>query len=164
MAHYSFFSQKKISMKKKLLLAALLFFATSGLYAQNTLGVRVGVFGGYDIEVSFQATTTNGGLEFDLGPCNHQDRDFFDFIGLYQWRWDVGHGFCGYLGCGPSLRIYTDHDTEYNPLGIGVAAQAGISYQLPIPLQLSLDLRPSTDIFNLRALYWSFALSARYRF
>lgn len=151
-------------MKKIILFFTLILTLVTQATAQHNLGVRIGGFGGYDIEVSWQTTIGNSNIEIDFGPANHRDRDYVGFIGIYQWHWELGNDFSWYAGFGPVMRIYTDHDTEHNPLGLGGAGQVGIAYKFPIPLQISLDLRPSFDLFNLKAFYWSAALSARYRF
>lgn len=171
-------------MKKTLLLLTILFAIQTQLFGaqsqthlsyaeekenpqvpeQHNLGVRIGGFGGYDFEVSWQTVIGNGTVELDFGPANHRNRDYVGFIGIYQWSWEIGNEFYVYAGVGPSMRIYTDNDTEYNPLGLGAAGQAGIAYRFPMPLQISLDLRPSFDLFNLKAHYWSLGLGIRYRF
>ena len=108
--------------------------------AQN-LGVRLGT----GTELSYQQNL--GGvsrLEFDLGLdgiFNNNEWNFFCLTGIYQFHWNIVDKLGWYIGPGATVGFYSwkGHSSE---LGALVGGQLGIDYELPIPLQLSLDVRP----------------------
>ena len=63
---------------------------------------------------------------------------------------------------GSTIGIFPDADKSF---GIAVGGQIGIDYELPIPLQLSLDARP---MWNFLGAYngfgWGACLGIRYMF
>ncbi len=62
----------------------------------------------------------------------------FTLTGIHQWVFGIQDGLNWYLGVGPQIGAVN------NSFGIGIAGQAGIEYYVPnVPLQLSLDYRPS---------------------
>ena len=70
--------------------------------------------------------------------------------------------FGWYVGPGATIGIFPDADKSF---GIAVGGQIGIDYELPIPLQLSLDARP---MWNFLGAYngfgWGACLGIRYMF
>lgn len=136
----------------------------SGLNAQvkgNALGLRLAneAHGG---EISFQAALGRANrLELDLGFNNrYESYHGYELTGVYQWVWglnQIGTGLNWYLGLGGTVGTY-------NPdFGLGIVGQIGLEYNFNIPLQISLDWRPT--IFNSYYTYYGGnGLSIRYRF
>lgn len=153
---------------KKLIL--VLFFAGSlagALNAQSygkALGFRfANEFNGGEITYHTPLGFKNR-LELDLGlkQWKHNDAGSgFQLTGIYQWVWDLnalGKGFNWYAGLGGSLGTYNN-----SIFGIGVVGQLGIEYNFNIPLQISLDWRP-TILNSYYTYYGGNGLSLRYRF
>lgn len=132
----------------------------SAIQAQNNnlraLGLRFGGGDGVGTEISYQQFI--GGpnrLEFDLGIYDNGWNDGFKFTVLYQWMHPLVDGFDWYAGAGGGVGsrdidqghpIYDDDDDE--GVFIDAAGVIGIEYNFPIPLQLSLDLRPEIGLIN----------------
>ena len=117
-------------------------------------------------EISFQAPLGRANrLELDLGFNNWYERYYgygpgFELTGVYQWVWglnQIATGLNWYLGLGGTVGTY-------NPdFGLGIVGQVGLEYNFKIPLQISLDWRPT--IFNSYYTYYGGnGLSIRYRF
>lgn len=153
-------------MKKIFLILVAVLGLSFAVSAQNNLGIRVGS----GTELSWQkGLNTNNRLEFDLGLdgiFNNEDWNFICLTGIYQWHWNIVDKFGWYVGPGATVGFYTweGHSSE---LGLGVGGQIGIDYELPIPLQLSLDVRPMwylTDNGFHDGLGWNACLGIRYMF
>lgn len=151
-------------MKKILLVfIAVLGFAFEA-YAQNgAIGVRLGggssLYGG---EISYQLPVIgNNRVELDLGFSGNE---YLNLAGIYQWTGPITGDFGWYVGPGINLGCCIHH-------GFGIAAilQGGVEYNFPtIPLQLSLDARPSWDFIKREGcMYngfgWGIALGIRYK-
>jgi len=115
-------------------------------------------------EVSFQSglSKTNR-LELDLGFNNWNEHYYghgFELTGVYQWVWglnQIATGLNWYAGLGASVGTYNSN------FGLGIVGQLGLEYNFNIPLQISLDWRPT--IFNSYYTYYGGnGLSIRYRF
>ena len=137
-AYYLIMSnQKKMTMKKIYVLAIVVFCSTfavsAGESGENALGVRFG-YGG---EVSYQRMLGSyNRLEIDAG----WNSKYLGVAGIYHWVWDLsnlGPGFKWYAGIGAQVGI---HESDF---ALGIAGDIGIEYNFTIPLQLSLDYRPT---------------------
>ncbi|HEY5590283.1 MAG TPA: hypothetical protein VIK55_04625 [Paludibacter sp.] len=134
--------------------------AINAQVAGTTLGVRfANEFNGG--ELSFQKPLGNANrLELDLG-LNHWAYSGFQLTGIYQWVWSldqVATGLNWYAGLGGSLGTYDNSN-----FGLGFVGQLGIEYNFNIPLQISLDWRPT--LFNTYYTYYGGnGLSLRYIF
>ena len=136
--------------------------------AQNNLGVRLGSGSyGHGAELSWQkGLGDNNRLELDLGFNglfnNTNLYQFINLTGVYQWHWYIADKFGWYVGPGATIGIFPDAEKSF---GIAVGGQIGIDYELPIPLQLSLDARP---MWNFLGAYngfgWGACLGIRYMF
>lgn len=125
----------------------------------NAQSSAIGLRGGYGCELSYQRMLSpSSRAEFDLGLF-YAD---FNVAGMYQWVWGldnvIAEGFAWYAGVGADLLIG-------NNLRIGALGQIGLEYNfIDIPLQISLDYRPTIffdeDGFEGRGV----ALGVRYRF
>lgn len=157
-------------MKKRFLLLVLLmsFYSTLSVEAK---GKAIGVRGGNGGEISFQ--TALGGinrLELDLGLNDWDDNSGyagFGLTGVYQWVWrldELAPGFKWYLGVGPQLGSW--NNKKYSGFALGVVGQVGLEFNFKIPLQLSLDYRPSWYVLPNRygGAWEGAALGIRYRF
>ena len=123
----------------------------------NAIGLR---FGGGNTEISFQHALSDANrIEADLGFWYGGG---FSLNGVYQWTFDLSAlapGFNWYVGPGAALSVF---DSNIN---VGIGGQIGIEYNFEIPIQLSLDYRPTFYLLD----NWGFvsndvALSIRYRF
>jgi hypothetical protein len=150
-------------------------FAASTMFAQSTgthaIGLRFGGGDGFGTEISYQQYV--GGpnrLEFDLGFFDSEWIDGFKLTAMYEWVHPLEEGFYWYAGVGAGLGqrdfdnghpVFDDDDDE----GIFMDADAllGIEYNFPIPLQLSLDLRPEIGLIN-DDFDMGFGLGVRYVF
>lgn len=160
-------------MKKMILTLALAVSMVGALSAQssrNAIGLRFGNGG----EISFQSALGNANrLELDLG-LNSWDNNYgysgFGLTGVYQWVWrldDLAPGFKWYLGLGPQIGSwYGNYNSNYQGFALGVVGQIGLEFNLSIPLQLSLDYRPSWYVLpnSYGGAYGGIALGIRYKF
>jgi hypothetical protein len=160
-------------MKKMILTLALVAGMMSTLSAQsekNAIGLRFGNGG----EITFQSTlSTTNRLELTLGLNswdNNQGYSGFGLTGIYQWVWNLDElapGFKWYAGLGPQIGSWSgDHNSDYKGFALGIAGQVGIEYNFNIPLQLSLDYRPSWYVLpnSYGGAYDVIALAVRYKF
>ena len=163
---YLFLQKTKItkSMKKIILTLALAVSLVGALSAQvdgKAIGIRfANEFNGGELTFNTALGHANR-LELDLG-LNHwsNSNGGVQLTGVYQWVWgldQVATGLNWYAGLGGSLGSYTSN------FGIGIVGQIGLEYNFNIPLQISLDWRPT--IFNSYYTYYGGnGLSIRYRF
>lgn len=141
-------------------------FLTSQLVAQTNLGVRIGGWGGYGGEVSFQkGIASNNRIEADLGIRAGSGYSGFSLVGIYQWTFELADGFSWYVGPGASLGVwsYDVVTSDYNGFFLAVNGQIGIEYNFSAPIQLSLDYRPGVSITG-GGWFNDFGLGIRYRF
>ena len=163
---------------KKLLTTIVMFALMAGVaMAQpKAIGARVG----YNFEVSYQHTISNGMLEVDAGLSPFitstgimytEDGAQFvqrynygraELILAYDWMMNIQSGFYWYLGVAAgvswgygeffNLPHYDKHGklVEFRRLGLPVGAQIGLEYDFNIPLNLSVDWRPMINLFGLR--------------
>lgn len=148
-------------MRKIIFVLALSLSFVSAMNAQvagKAIGVRfANEFNGG--ELTFQTPLGRANrLELDLGFNNWRySNSGFQLTGVYQWVWGITTGLNWYVGLGASAGSYTSN------LGLGIVGQLGIEYNFNIPLQISLDWRPT--IFNSYYTYYGGnGLSLRYRF
>ena len=162
-------------MKKVL----LLLFAIIGLgfvasAQNNAIGVRVGGGQGYyGAEISYQRSLCGiHRLEADLGyrRCDYYDFSSWTLVGVYQLHFDIPavQNLGWYFGSGAKFNLLTwsEYKRIYYSAIFGVTGQVGVDYHFSgIPLQLSLDFRPSFYLIPYTAFEWGdFALGIRYRF
>lgn len=151
-------------MKKIILAFVLIGGFAAAINAQNTekaIGIRfANEFNGGEISFHNSLGRANR-LELNLGMNHWSNSDSaFQLTGIYQWVWNlnsVASGLNWYAGVGASAGTY------HSNLGLGVVGQIGIEYNFNIPIQVSLDLRPT--LFNSHYTYYGGnGLSVRYRF
>jgi hypothetical protein len=152
---------------KKIIFALALSLGLSGALNAQVAGKAIGIrfaneFNGG--ELTFQtALGRSNRLELDLG-LNHWRNSYynsgFQLTGIYQWVWgldQIASGLNWYAGLGASAGTYRSN------LGLGLVGQLGLEFNFNIPLQISLDWRPT--IFNSYYTYYGGnGLSLRYRF
>ncbi len=137
--------------------------------ADQALGIRFGGGDGVSAEISFQTFIGgNNRLEFDLGFENDGYDDGFKFSLLYHWVGAIGSGFYWYVGAGGSLGGWDeDHNHGHDDIDDGffldADGQLGVEYYFPIPIQISLDLRPEFGLIN-DDFDMNFGLGLRYAF
>ena len=165
-------------MKKLILSAVMLvglaFASNAQEISKNALGLRLGDNDGFGAEISYQrALGSNNRLELDLGLRNNDYYDSFKIVGLYQWVWNIDGGFNWYAGVGGGAGSYSigDKNKYYKNDESGTfflaAGNLGIEYNFPIPLMLSLDIRPELyfgDDFRNDNFGPDIALGIRYQF
>lgn len=154
----------KHKMKKVLLVfITMLGFVFAANAQNNAIGLRFG--GGsamYGAEISYQLLAGNNRVELDLGFSGNE---YINLAGIYQWTGPIAGGFGWYVGPGVNLGYCIHHG-----FGIAVILQGGVEYNFStIPLQLSLDVRPSWDFIRREGcIYsgfgWGVVLGIRYRF
>lgn len=147
-------------MKKKLIIAALL-IGSAGFASAQVEGKNIGVRFGNAGEISYQhPLSSNNRLELDLGVGAWSYGGVY-LSGVYQWVWDLSQlapGFNWYAGAGASLGINSG-------LGLGALGQVGIEYNFNVPIQLSLDWRPTFYLIpGTHFGYDGIALGIRYKF
>jgi len=155
-----FSNQKKLEMKKTILLVALTAMFGVAANAQSTYKSAIGGRFGttyYDVgSVSYKFFVTQPGaveLNFGVGSRGYSYvsddfRTFYlHFSGAYQHhfnipvdglRWFVGGGAVVYNG------FANDRYKEYRGVGVGLFPTGGIDYKFSkIPLNLTADVRPT---------------------
>ncbi len=150
-------------MRKLLFLFALVASVMGGSLSAQGKGKAIGLRLANEIhggEISFQSGLSKANrLELDLG-VNNWYGDGFQLTGLYQWVWNlnkIATGLNWYAGLGGSVGTYNPN------FGLGIVGQLGLEFNFNIPLQISLDWRPT--IFNSYYTYYGGnGLSIRYRF
>lgn len=160
-------------MKKLILSAVMLvglaFASNAQEISNNALGLRLGSNDGFGGEISYQrALGSNNRLEVDLGWRNNDDYDSFKLVGLYQWVWNIDGGFNWYAGVGGGVGSYSiDEPVDKSGAFFLAAGDLGIEYNFPIPLIISLDIRPELyfgDKFRNDNFGPDIALGIRYQF
>lgn len=154
-------------MKKVILLFVFIASMVEATMAQQNdqaIGVRLG----WGAELSYQhPLKSKTRLEVDLG-LGGWDHGGFLLTGVHQWIGNIDGGLDWYAGLGPQLGSvwYKTDNVWYQNFGLGIAGQVGLQYSFPIPLQISLDYRPSWFIIpSERGFgYGDLALGLRYRF
>jgi hypothetical protein len=128
----------KNTMKKVLLVAAIVMGSIIASNAQQELGVRFGDVSGGNVAID--------GI-FSTGQFSriHADVSFGNGVGV-DLLWDFiyrplgGEAFNWYAGVGPYIQID-------DPFWFGVVGELGLAYTFnSIPISLSLDWRPSLSI------------------
>lgn len=152
---------------KRIILSLALVMSIYGTLSAQANGKAIGVRGGFGGEISFQsALSGNNRFELDLG-LNSWDNNSgyagFGLTGIYQWVWDLDQlapGFKWYLGVGPQLGSWS------SGLALAAVGQIGLEYNFRIPIQLSLDYRPSWYILpnSYGGAWGGTAFSIRYCF
>ena len=145
-------------MKKLIaILVGVLAFAAVASAQPRAIGVRAG-YGG---ELSYQHALGSNFLEADLGFLGSAHG--FYLTGIYDFVLAQAGIVNFYVGPGVQLGFYNfDGVSRFNA---GIAGQLGMEFEIPsIPLNLSLDWRP-TYYFTGGGFGWQgFALGIRYRF
>lgn len=154
---------------KRIILVITATFAISAANAQiENLGVRL--FGGDNLggELSAQWGMGSNRLETDLGWTFGDHFGAISFSGIWQWKGEIGSGFGWFAGPGFSagLWFYDSDVDDDGGLNVAIAGQAGVEYNFDaIPLQLSVDVRPSFSLIPGTDFHWGgIALGVRYRF
>jgi len=146
-----------------IVLTVTMLSAANAQSSGKAIGLRF-VNAGDGAEISFQNSVGKSNrLELDLGANRNDTYRGLQLTGVYQWVWDLdalAPGFNWYAGVGGTIGTYSSN------FGLGVVGQIGLEYNFTIPLQLSLDWRPT--VFNSYGLgnygYAGNGLSVRYRF
>ena len=116
-----------------------------------------------EISLSWHKSIKRYRLETDLGWASCDDWRYLNLSTTFHFRWNITRGLNWYVGPGVNIGWYFK---DYH-FGLGVGAQVGLEYNLPIPLQFSLDIFPRYNIFGAREAVGfggSGAISVRYRF
>lgn len=146
-------------MKKTIIIVAAIFcFAFAASAQPRAIGLR----GGYGAELSYQHSLGENFVEADLGWSYHGAW----LTGIYDFLIPLQDGFNLYAGPGAQLGVYhyVKNDEMHSGFDLGLAGQVGVEYNFNIPLQLSLDWRPSFTFFDSYFDYFGLSLGVRYRF
>ena len=148
-------------MKKviAILVAALAFVAVASAQPR-ALGVRGGWNGSFGGEVSYQHSLGNNFAEFDLGLYGHG----FTLAGIYDFVFANAGTVNFYAGPGALVSIFNTDDG--GAWAGGLVGQLGFEVETGIPLNISVDWRPTMWLLGGHAFFgWQgFALGLRYRF
>jgi hypothetical protein len=161
-------------MKKTIVLSMVLLMGTL-VYGQinpHALGLRFGGGNTVNTEFSYQrGLSSTNRLEADLGLRSDRYYSAFSLSGIYQWVWEIESGLSWYAGFGAQLGAWSWNNkyvgSDDDGTWLSVLGQIGIEYNFTeIPIQLSLDTRPSIGLFNYNSDlgYWDLALGIRYTF
>lgn len=147
-------------MKKMFLIAALV-IGFAGITSAQVDGKAIGLRFGNGGEISYLHPLGDANrLELDLGFGSWAYGGVY-LNGAYQWVKDLSalaDGFNWYYGAGAALGIN-------NGLGLGILGQVGIEYNFNIPIQVSLDWRPTLYLIpGTHFGYDGVALGVRYKF
>ena len=148
-------------MKKviAILVAALAFVAVASAQPR-ALGVRGGWNGSFGGEVSYQHSLGNNFAEFDLGLYGNG----FTLAGIYDIVFANAGAVNFYIGPGAMLNIFNVDDGA--AWAGGLVGQLGFEIETGIPLNISVDWRPTMWLLGGHTFFgWQgFALGLRYRF
>jgi len=148
-------------MKKVIaILVAALAFAAVASAQPRALGVRGGWNGHFGGEISYQHSLGNNFAEFDLGMYGHG----FNITGIYDFVFANAGIVNFYAGPGLTLML-ANVGGEFAYAG-GISGQLGFEFETGIPLNISIDWRPTCWLLGGNAHFdWEgFALGLRYRF
>ncbi len=116
-----------------------------------------------EIAVTWHKALGRYRLETDLGWAQSDKWSYLNLSTAFHFRWHITKGLYWYIGPGVNMGWYF---RDYH-FGLGIGAQLGIEYNLPFPLQLSLDIFPRWNIIGTTesvGFGGSGGLSIRYRF
>ena len=183
-------------MRRVLTFIAIACLTAGAVMAQpRAVGARLG----YNFEASYQHGFPSGMLEADAGvsPFLYSRSYISDANGnsvpvtyrygrvqavvFYDWMMNIVPNLSWYAGLGVGVSwgygaFFNEPHlnrngvlTSYSRLGVPIGVQIGIEYELPIPMNLSLDWRPMLNMFGLRQgdlvpNLLNIAVGVRYRF
>jgi hypothetical protein len=147
---------------------AILFFASCvaaisyGQVNPHAIGLRFGGGDGVGSEISYQyGLNSTNRIEADLGYVSSSTFNRMQITGLYQWVWNIQGALNWYAGVGGGVGQVSikGGGSEFQ---LNVNGDIGLEYQLDVPVQISIDLRPGfgTSKFDNSSL----ALAVRYIF
>lgn len=144
-------------MKKAILVIAMILgFAVAVSAQPRALGLRAGNLA----ELSYQHSIGSNFLEADLGWINGYG---IYLTGIYDFVFAQAGDFNFYAGPGAKLGVYSGGGSS--ALNLAVAGQLGAEWEIPtIPLNISLDWRPTYYFMYGGFLGWDVALGIRYCF
>ena len=152
-------------MKKVIAVLIVVVLATLGAMAQsnsNALGLRLAGGDGFLTEISYQRSLTSSTrFEGDLGFFNSSDKNRVRITGLHQWIWPIQGNLGWYAGLGACVG-HQSNNSGSNELILDAVGNVGLEYQLDVPIQISLDIRPSFGLSNFGGS--SLGLGIRYTF
>ena len=142
----------------------------------KAIGARLG----YNFEVSYQHSLSNGMVEVDAGVSPFITQKVYSYdasgnliphayhygraelIAAYDWTMNLANNLYWYIGVAAGVSwgygefFNTEHFNKngnlvtYRRLGLPAGAQIGLEYDFNIPLNLSIDYRPMINLFGLR--------------
>ena len=158
-------------MKKVLFLAAIIFFVSSGLFAQD-YKTAIGIRGGFPTGINFKASIGQGkaleailsgyGGGFELTGLLEFHKQAFDTPNLNFYYGPGVH--IGSFGANTVIPGYYGNNRATGFI-IGVDAILGIEYTLTdIPFVIGIDVKPAIDFATTPAFYVATGLSIRFYF
>lgn len=151
---------------KKLFFIAILALGISAFATAQTNDKAIGLRGGWGTELSYQQPLSGSTrLEVDLGLPGWKYSGIV-LSGIHQWVMNIDGGLDWYAGLGGQVGSIRWDKNESSGIGLGLAGQIGIEYNFPIPLQMSLDWRPTWYLIPSGKPfgYEGVAFGIRYRF
>lgn len=156
-------------MKKIFLtLVVVMMMATAAIAQPRAIGARLGG----DVEFSYQHSfASRNMIDLSVGAYNYWGHDGYGSINatcMFDWVFNITGGLNWYVGPGFGVGYIWDNHYDGNHIRLNLGAQIGLEYQFNIPLNLSLDWRPMTNVLSgyhdYFFDYYSLALGIRYRF
>lgn len=152
-------------MKKVFAFFVVCLLSGTAAFAQvqpHALGLRFGGGDGFGTEVSYQhGLSSSTRLEADLGFYTSSDFNRMRITGLHQWVWSIQGGLNWYAGLGAGIG-HASNKHEANEFILDLDGNIGLEYQFDVPLQVTLDLRPSFGTSEFSGT--SIGLGLRYTF
>ena len=128
---------------KKLIVIVLSILTISAVASAQPKAV--GLRGGYGAQLSYEHFSNAFGgdfLEFEVGLSSFNALHAEALVN-YALAGNAGAGFCFYAGYGAAAGFNFGENAGIN---VAAAAQVGIEYTFPVPVQISLDIRPMLGI------------------
>ena len=130
---------------KKIIVSLLASLVLCGIASaqDNAAGIRIGALKGFGVEASYQHYFGDiNRAQADLGVRFYHHSVAATLNGSYQWHWFLTGGL-GVYG-GPDLQLALSGGRYFN---LGLGGIIGVDYQFDVPIQLSLDFRPTWNFF-----------------
>lgn len=152
---------------KQILLSVILATAIVGtaMAQPRAIGARIG--GGADFSYQHSFASRNM-IDMSVGVSGFWGNyGYADVNCMFDWVFNISGGWNWYVGPGLGLGCYWGQHYGKTPVRVNLGAQIGVEYQFNIPLNLSLDFRPMTNVLGYGENYyldwWTIALGVRYR-
>ena len=141
-------------MKKIILVLVAVVMGSMAMAQSNAIGIRFnygdGSRTGY--ELSWQHGLGANRMELDLGTIVGDNGMGFNLTGTYLWNGTFTGGFGWFAGVGAQVGFW---NFDNGGFALALVGQAGLEYKFSaIPLQITLDLRPTFNFLPYSEFHW----------